>query len=168
MQIKVEEGRVLPVLWTATGRLLAAYLDPSDITPLLEPEFKAWNSEHPNQPLERTEVETVFAEIRESGMSSSLAAGGGKRTPMFSPVTLRRNSYVFDTLAVPLFDHLGKVSMALTFFGTERFALSGQRVRGDELVEVARAASRKLGYSAPEGSSIGLPPSASTRRSARG
>lgn len=143
MQIKIEEGRILPVLWTATGRLLAAYRDMGDIAPLLGPELESWNREHPDQPLDSDEVDAVLADIREKGFSSALATAGGGKKP---PVALRSENHAFDTLAVPLFDHLGQVRMALTFFGTERFALSGQNARVDELVEIGRAASRKLGY----------------------
>lgn len=147
LQLKFQEGRVLPVLWTATGRLLAAYRDPADVADLIEPEVAGWNKERPDDPIDSELVEGIFADIRAKGLSSTLVTAGGKRLPMFAPAKLRPEVHVLDTASVPLLDHAGEVSMALTFFGTDRIALSSRSERIDELIEVGRAASRQLGHS---------------------
>lgn len=146
LQMRVQEGRVLPVLWTATGRLFAAYQDGRELAQLLDPEIAAWNKERPDQRLDRATVEAIFADIRRAGVSSTVVTAGGKRVPMFAPVNLRPEVYVLDTAAVPLFDHTGKLRMALTFFGTDRIAISDKPERVDELIKLAQGASRKLGH----------------------
>ncbi len=146
LQMRVQEGRILPVMWTATGRLLAAYRESPDIWDLIDPEIAGWNAERPDTPLDRQTAEAIFSDIRHRGMSSTFVTAGGKRLNMFSPANLRPDVYVLDTVTVPLFDHLGKLRMSLTFFGTDRIALSSHQERLDELIDLGRAASRKLGY----------------------
>lgn len=146
LQLKVQEGRVLPILWTATGRLFAAYRDAEDVWPLIETEMGSWHHERPETPMDRETIEAIFSDIRQKTLSSTFVTAGGKRLSMFVPANLRPEVYVLDTVAVPIFDHAGNMHMTLTFFGTDRVALSSKNERVDELIRVGQAASRKLGY----------------------
>ncbi len=146
-QLKIEEGRVLPVLWSATGRLMASHREASELAPLLKAEIKAWNAEHPAKPIDRDQIGTLLTAVRKRGFSATTATGDHQRLGLRA-VFPRPDHFGLETVAVPIFDHQGRMPIALTVFGTSQFSLLGDNHRIDRIVETARAASRKLGYAA--------------------
>lgn len=149
-QLKIEEGRVLPLLGSATGRLMAAYRSEVDLGPLVKAEIKEWNREHPAHTINQQQVRKLFAAVRERGFSGMVPGITDGETLGLEAVFPRSDHFGLETLAVPIFDHQGRMPAALTVFGTSQFRLLGNGVdRVAELVEAARAASRQLGHAAP-------------------
>lgn len=148
-QIKIEEGRVLPLLWSATGRVLMAYRQLEEVLPLAQVEAQRWNEAHPDNPIEASQIERMCASVRTDGLASSLpdhANVVGKS--LMGSIFPRPNRLQLETLSVPIFDHLGRVPMALTFFGVDHISLHDSESRyREQLCAIAAQASRELGYS---------------------
>ncbi|TWB87819.1 IclR family transcriptional regulator [Bradyrhizobium macuxiense] len=141
---RIEEGRVLPLLWSATGRILMAYRDFKDVASLVKQEITAWNREHSERQIDREEVVEMCTAVRRHGLSSSVPSH--KLDKLFGPVFPRMYRLALETTAVPIFDHMGRVPMALTFFGAD----DGPSINEDaelqkELRLAAQKASRRLG-----------------------
>lgn len=112
---RIDEGRVLPLLWSATGRVLMAYREGGEIAPLVKQELAVWNRENPEQQIRRQDVTRMCAAVREFGLSASVPSQqrNGLLDPVF-PTVIRLG---LETTAAPIFDHRGRVPMALTFLG---------------------------------------------------
>lgn len=149
-QLKIEEGRVLPLLWSATGRLMAAYRSESELAPLLKAEIKEWNHEHPSHTINQEQIRTLFAAVRERGFSAMMPSINDGESLGLGAVFPRSDHFGLETVAVPIFDHQGRMPVALTVFGSSQFRLLGNGTnRVTEIADAARAASRKLGYVVP-------------------
>lgn len=147
-QIKIEEGRVLPALWSATSRVLMAYRPLEDGLALALSDAASWNSAHPEQTIGASEIKEMCAAVRAAGFSSSLPHQTGAVDARLLGATFPRPYRLqLETIAVPIFDHLKRVPMALTFFGADHLSLHDPG-HGyiDRLREVAALASRDLGY----------------------
>lgn len=143
---RIDEGRVLPLLWSATGRVLMAYRDFKDMASLVKQEITAWNREHSEQPIDREDIVKMCAAVRRHGLSSSVPSQ--KLDKLLDPVFPRMYRMALETTAVPIFDHLGRAPMALTFFGSD----DGPSINEDvalqkELRLAGQMASRRLGGS---------------------
>jgi len=143
-QFRIEEGRVLPMLWSATGRVLMAYRDIGEIWPMLEGEISTWNKAHPEQPVTRRMLETMFKDVRNLGMSA--ATPGIEASSVFEPVFRSLHRLEIGTIAFPILDHLGRAPMALTVFTTEATSMGERHERlTEDARHAAYSASRRLG-----------------------
>ncbi|QAU43387.1 IclR family transcriptional regulator [Bradyrhizobium guangzhouense] len=141
---RIDEGRVLPLLWSATGRVLMAYREGGEIAPLVKQELAVWNRENPEQQIRRQDVTRMCAAVREFGLSASVPSQqrNGLLDPVF-PTVIRLG---LETTAAPIFDHRGRVPMALTFFGSVHgSSINSEPALQKKLRAAAQAASRRLG-----------------------
>lgn len=143
-QFRIEEGRVLPILWSATGRVLMAYREIGEIWPLLSSDIAAWNKANPDQRVTQRSLETMLKEVRSLGMSA--AAPGIDPSQMFGPIFPSQHRLEIGTVAFPVLDHLGRAPMAITVFTTEATSAGEpyQRLVNDTR-HAAYSASRRLG-----------------------
>ena len=128
----VRVGSVIPVLSSASGRVFAAFLPSDLVDPFIAAELKQIARSHNARgPRTRAQAEALLAQVRKSGMSrvsGDLLSGVG-------------------ALSVPVFDHAGRVVLAITALGDERrFDSSPGGKVARALRETATAVSRRLGY----------------------
>lgn len=148
-QYKIEEGRVLPLLWSATGRVLMAYRDEADYRALLSREIEEWNRWHPEMRIGTREVTAMLAKVRKHGLSESRPSAS--QDQLMEPVFPRLFSmFQFSGVAVPVFDHQGRVVMALTFFTSDVDRLTDGVSFSDRLRQLALATSQRMGASTPD------------------
>ena len=128
----VRVGSVIPVLHSASGRVLAAYLPREIVDPFIAEELKqAARSRHKRGPRSRRAVEVMLSEVRRTGLarvSGDLLSG-------------------INAISAPVFNHRRRVVLALTVLGDEsRFECfrNGPIVRAVQ--ETALEVSRRLGY----------------------
>ncbi len=128
----VRVGSVIPVLHSASGRVLAAWLPGEIVDPFIREELmQASRSRRARGPKTRREVDRMLAEIRASGLarvSGELITG-------------------VNAIGAPVFDHRGRVVLALTVLGDDSRFDSMQNGRAERaLRETALDVSRRLGY----------------------
>lgn len=140
-QFRIEEGRVLPILWSATGRALMAHRDIGELWPLLQQEISVWNKANPDRRITRRLLEQMCKEIRNHGLSASMP--GIDESHIFEPEFPRTYRLEIGTVAVPIMDHLGRAPMALTVFTTDPDKPYRKLI--DDARHAAYSASRRLG-----------------------
>lgn len=124
-------GSVIPVLNSASGRVLAAYLRRELVDPFIDEELKqAARARYKRGPQSRRAVDQLLAEIRRTGLarvSGDLMSG-------------------INAVSAPVFDNRGRVVLALTVLGdATRFdGHDGPVAR--TVKETALDVSRRLGY----------------------
>jgi DNA-binding IclR family transcriptional regulator len=128
----VRVGSVIPVLHSASGRVLAAYLPPEVVDPFIAEELKqAVRSRHARAPRSRRAVDQLLAEIRRTGLarvSGDLMSG-------------------INAISAPVFDHRKRVVLALTVLGDEsRFDCFRDGPIMRAVRETALDVSHRLGY----------------------
>lgn len=148
-QMKIEEGRVLPLLWSATGRVLMAYREVEEIMPLAQPEIAVWNEEHPDRPISADQIAQVCSAVREREISSLIAPEKDQaEIPLMGAIFPRFHRFALETMSVPIFDRQGGVDMALTCFGAHHISLHDEPENKyvGLLREAGHRASRELGF----------------------
>ncbi|HTI86596.1 MAG TPA: IclR family transcriptional regulator [Alphaproteobacteria bacterium] len=118
----LREGRNLPLLTSATGRVFLAYLPSSETRAMLEAQASA------DQPVPAAEIESLCDEVRARGLARN--AGISRR----------------DALAAPVFDFQGRLAMVITIIvgaGTQGMEIDG--ANAEALRATAEALSRQLG-----------------------
>jgi DNA-binding IclR family transcriptional regulator len=134
MNIRV--GSLLPLLRTATGRVFAAFLPPSETHSIIEAERKSATGAF-SALYESQAVEKLLADIRRI----SLAHVAGDLVPGV------------NALASPLFDQKGRISAVLGVLGrTEDLNVEFEGTVAQSLKRAAEEISRRLGYCAPSSS----------------
>ena len=128
----VRVGSVVPVLSSASGRIFAAFLAPEVVNPFIEQELKSSaRSARAGALNSRAEVDAMLAEVRHTGLASVL---GDLLTGV-------------NAIGAPVFDHRGRVVLAMTIIGDERrFDASLQSKMAKVLRETAEGVSRRIGY----------------------
>lgn len=132
--ISFRVGRVLPVLTSAGGRALAAFLPPATTEPVIAKELRearAAKRVSPRRIVNRAQVERMFAEVRSRG----LARIAGDITPGV------------DAMAVPVLDSRGYPVTVLSAVGPrEAFDARWNGPLARALRGAAMAISKQLGY----------------------
>jgi DNA-binding IclR family transcriptional regulator len=130
--INVRVGSVLPLLWSATGRVFLSYMDDISIRNQAEEELRQATEEQRSSLQDRDPIGTIRDAVRTRGsamIKDSLLKG-------------------ISAVAAPIFDHTGRVSAVLTALGAaSAFDTSPE---GKVTIAVAREArdiSAALGYS---------------------
>lgn len=129
--INVRAGSVLPLLWSATGRVFVSFVDDSQIRNQIETELSRATldqraSLHDEEPIERLRQET--------------------RTRQCAVVqdTLLRG---ISAVAAPIFDHTGRVSAVLTALGaTGGFDPTAGGTIATHIIHEAHSVSAALGF----------------------
>jgi DNA-binding IclR family transcriptional regulator len=131
--IRLREGRNLPLLTTATGRVFLAHMATSDTRSLLDAEMKA-RTAGKAQPLTAADVQAIRDEVLSKGIGYST----GEENPGLT------------AMAAPVFDHEGRITMVVTvlgILGTYRTELDAEPAR--VLKATADQLSRRLGAPQP-------------------
>lgn len=125
-------GTVFPLLSSSTGQVFAAHLSEALVEALVEQELAHLAKANAERaPRTREAVDSLLAEVRERG----LARGVGIRRPGI------------NSFSVPVFDHRGNLSFAVTAFGYEdTFDPDWDGPIAKELQRTAQELSAQLGY----------------------
>ena len=98
--VRLREGRNLPLLTTATGRVFLAYMPPKEVRQLLDREIKARNVDK-TRALSAADVQT----LRESILRRGVGQSSGEENPGLT------------ALAAPVFDHEGNLALVISVVG---------------------------------------------------
>lgn len=134
--INVRVGSVLPLLWSATGRVFLGLLDDTRVRQMAQDEL----AQHPTVRRPglkgRDPIGQLCLEIRRHGMATV------------------RDTYLpgISAVAAPIYDHAGRLCSVLTALGpTGGFDPALDSDIANALRREASAASARLGYAAPSG-----------------
>jgi DNA-binding IclR family transcriptional regulator len=135
LAVQSYEGLNLAVPITAAGRIFLTYMEETQTRSILERDLKAWNSAVPaKQRLSANDLIRVCRDVRERGFASTT----GLRTPNIA------------TLAAPVFNQSGAVSMAISIFGIlGSVDVSPKGMPVKELKAGAERISRMIGWRGP-------------------
>jgi len=98
--VRLREGRNLPLLTTATGRVFLAHMAPSETRALLDLELKARTAVKGRVP-SAADIQTMRDDVLTKGFGRS----SGEENPGLS------------AMAAPVFDHEGRIAMVVTIIG---------------------------------------------------
>lgn len=131
VSLRVNEGTVLPMLVSATGRLFAVYLPPAVVEPILAEEIDRFSRELDMRPKQlRARLEESRTAIRKAGLS----VAAEERRPGI------------DAIAAPIFGRGGGLVYSFTLIGLH--GSFDRRAEGDiarKLRDSAGRVSRQLG-----------------------
>jgi DNA-binding IclR family transcriptional regulator len=99
--VRLREGRNLPLLTTATGRVFLAHMSFKEIRSMIDRELKTHNAANKQQTMSMADVEVLREDIRRRGFGEST----GEENPGLT------------ALAAPVFDHEGKIALVVTLVG---------------------------------------------------
>lgn len=140
--VRIREGRNLPLLTTATGRVFLAYVSEQDIHDLLQQELARQIASPKSKPRDMADVQALRAEVLRHGFGRMI----GEENPGLV------------ALATPVFDHDGRIVLTITLvsiIGTIDAEYDGEPAR--ELKAMAHQLSRRLGAPMPMVRSAGEP-----------
>ncbi len=129
--VRIQEGSVLPVTGTATGRLWASFLPDKMIDPIAKREFSARPTDGRTLAEQRGWLAAELKGIRKNG---------------FSYASGERRAHV-DALCAPIFDRNGAIAYAITLIGpspTLSPDITPEMLRA--LIGAAQSASERMGY----------------------
>jgi DNA-binding IclR family transcriptional regulator len=124
-------GSVVPTVFSASGRLFAALLPKEEVMPLIETEFGSGVPADGTKPITRKAFDAIIKQIRQTHISwirGELVRG-------------------IDGLSAPVFDHDGRLVMALTIMAMHGgHDLSPDGAAAKILLRVANDVSRRIGF----------------------
>lgn len=138
--VYVRAGSVLPLLWSATGRVFAAFMPAKDVETQIAREFAAASADRRRQLPTLASVDAMLQRVRETGYATVKG-------------TMLRG---VSGLAAPIFDVDGRVAACLATLGTHEsldLRPGGPLVR--EILECTDRVTRQIGGRTP------VPPSPS-------
>lgn len=130
--VRIREGRNLPLLTTATGRVFLAFMPDNEVKDLLDHELARQTEMLPKRDL--SDVQALRAEVLRHGLGRMI----GEENPGLVAI------------AAPVFDHDGRIVMTITLvsiIGTMDADYDGAPAR--ELKATANQLSRRLGAPLP-------------------
>lgn len=131
--LNVRVGTVLPLLWSATGRLCLAFLDDSHVRALAAEELGAAPANRRALLARRDPVGTIQADVRAHGLA----------------IVKDTNLQGISAIAAPIFDFSNRLQAILTVLGpTGSFDLAADAVVAVTLAKSARDISSALGHHA--------------------
>jgi DNA-binding IclR family transcriptional regulator len=140
--VRLREGRNLPLLTTATGRVFLAYMPAGETRALLDRELKARNADK-SRALSPADVQA----LRDKVLRRRLGQSSGEENPGLT------------ALAAPVFDHEGRIALVMTVVGIlGTFSTEDDGEPARVLRATADQLSRRLG--APQAIVRGAPASA--------
>lgn len=132
--VNVRPGSVLPMLWSATGRVFSAFAEPSQVETMITEELRTASPPHRRELPDRAAVTRAFEEIRANGCAvvRDVLADG------------------VSAVAAPVFDWQGRVAAVLTALGTSgRIDPDPGSSLAQALMKVAARISTGLGGATP-------------------
>ncbi len=133
--VRIREGRTLSMLRTASGRIFLTFLEPTETLPRQTQELREWDEKafrRPHPTLD--EIQALRRQVRTDGLAYSV--GGQVRE--------------FSAVSAPVFDHHGKLAIALTLVGSAGYmdtSLDGPFAKA--VREAAADVTRRMGGSGP-------------------
>lgn len=129
--LNVRVGSVLPLLWSATGRVCLSFLDDSRVHQLAREELRAASKVQRAMLAVRDPIGHIQREVRGAGMA----------------VVRDTNLQGISAIAVPIRDFSGHVCAVLTVLGaTGGFEATAHSAVANQMLTEAQAISRILGY----------------------
>ena len=129
--INVRTGSVLPLLWSATGRVFVAYLDDAGVRRQAEEELLLATAEQRASLSAGAPIDSLVESVRAGGMATIVD-------------TLLRG---ISAVGAPIFDHTGKVCAALTALGAaSAFDTKASGAAALAVTREARLISKALGH----------------------
>lgn len=134
--VRIREGRTLPLLTTATGRVFLTFMARDDWEPIIRREIETRNATlPPDRAVTMQDVEALRAEVLHSGVGRMV----GEENPGLA------------ALAAPVFDRSGHLVMALTVVSfIDSFDTSPEGEPARILKATANQLSRRLGAPLPQ------------------
>lgn len=134
--VVIRVGALMPLTWSATGLIFAAFLPEKMTHKFIAKELEANRKQAGTKvPKTKKEFDAVVTAIRQHGISRFQGA--------VSPG--------INALSAPIFNHLGDLVAVITVLGAERnLDISWDGGGAQSVHEAARAVSIKLGYSPSE------------------
>ena len=132
--VRIREGRNLPLLTTATGRVFLAFVPDQDIAELLQQEMAKQSVSPKRKMRDISDVQALRAEVLRHGLGRMM----GEENPGLA------------ALAAPVFDHDGRIVLTITLvsiIGTMDTDYDGEPAK--ELKAMANQLSRRLGAPLP-------------------
>lgn len=132
--VRIREGRNLPLLTTATGRVFLAFVPDTDIAALLRQEMVQQSVSPKRKMRDISDVHALRAEVLRHGLGRMI----GEENPGLA------------ALAAPVFDHDGRIVLTITLvsiIGTMDADYDGEPAK--ELKAMANQLSRRLGAPLP-------------------
>lgn len=132
--VRIREGRNLPLLTTATGRVFLAFVPDKDIKDLLHQELTRQTDSPKSKVRDMSDVQALQAEVLRHGLGRMI----GEENPGLVAI------------AAPVFDHDGRIVMTITLvsiIGTMDAGYDSAPAR--ELKAMANQLSRRLGAPLP-------------------
>ncbi len=137
--IRIREGIILPLLFTAAGNIFLAHMPEAATHPFIDREIREWNALYKDDKMTAARIERIRKTVARDGFARTI----GLRTPMHA------------NLAAPVFDRDGKLELVITLIGVQgSFDADPNGAPAQALRETAEGLSRKLGAGA-NGTQIG-------------
>lgn len=140
--VRIREGRNLPLLRSASGRVFLAYQKPSTVTPFVEREIADWSKAtgRPGDTMGPAQVQALRDEVRAHGLGRNIGEEGNN----------------LAALSAPVFDASGRLALTVTLISSlGSFAPDYDGTAASALLDVAAELSRRLG--APPGTATSTP-----------
>ncbi len=129
--LNVRVGSVLPLLWSATGRVFLSYLDDGQVEKLAKLELKGIGAAQRATLDSKDPIATLRQQVREAGMA----------------IVRDTNLQGISAIALPIFDFSDKLAAVLTVLGaTGSFDTAADGPVARALVKESAAISQALGH----------------------
>jgi DNA-binding IclR family transcriptional regulator len=134
IHVNLRVGTVMSLVFTATGRVFAAWLPPALTAPMIRAELaRSGSGPASDAPPRRDEVDAALADVRRRGLARAV----GHPVPGV------------NAFSAPVFDHTGALALVLTTLGPAgTFDASWTSPMAAALRDSAAALSQRLGYGA--------------------
>jgi DNA-binding IclR family transcriptional regulator len=127
--VRIREGRNLPLLRSASGRVFLAYQAPATVAPFVKRELAAWNARNDKQ-MGPKQVEALRAKVRRTGLGRNIGEEGGN----------------LAALSAPVFDANGRLALCVTLISSlGSFTPDYDGPEAQTLKTMAADLSRRLG-----------------------
>lgn len=129
--VRIREGRNLPLLRSASGRVFLAYHTPALVEPFVKREITAWNARHDKAAaMGPARVTALREEVRRHGLGRNVGEEGNN----------------LAALAAPVFDANGRLALCVTLISViGSFSPEYDSLEAKALKQVAADLSRRLG-----------------------
>lgn len=129
--VRIREGRNLPLLRSASGRVFLAYQKPALIAPFVAREIAEWNARHgKGEAITEKQVEALQEEVRRHGLGRNVGEEGNN----------------LAALSAPVFDASGRIALTVTVISSlGSFDPAYDSPAAHILKSVAADLSRRLG-----------------------
>lgn len=131
--VRIREGRNLPLLRSASGRVFLAYQKPAMAEPFVKRELAEWSASH-GKAMTAQQVEALREDVRRHGLARNVGEEGNN----------------LAALSAPVFDASGRIALTVTLISSlGSFAPDYDGPEAAALKSVTAELSRRLGAPGP-------------------